>query len=141
MKNKVYLAGGLRSNWQKKVIEKFSEEFIFFNPMEHGLEKSSNEYTTWDLYFLNKSDILFGYMEHDNPSGYGLALEIGFAKAKGKTIILIDEKSPANKKFDRYFKIAHEASNVVFQSLDEGIEFLQRFSLKSLPSYLANKLA
>lgn len=141
MKNKIYLAGGLRSNWQKRVIEEFPDGFIFFNPREHGLEKSSTEYTTWDLHFLNQSDILFGYMEQDNPSGYGLALEIGFAKAQGKTIILVDEKSPANKRFDRYYKIAHEASNVVFKSLDEGIEFLKRFSHRGVPSYSVNELA
>lgn len=128
MRNKIYLAGGLRSNWQKKIIDSYEEEFVFFNPREHGLEKSSKEYATWDLHFLNQSDILFGYMERDNPSGYGLALEVGFAKSQGKTIILVDEKSKEDLDFKRYFKIIHEASNVIFPSLDEGIAFLKSFA-------------
>ncbi|WP_367390121.1 nucleoside 2-deoxyribosyltransferase domain-containing protein [Lewinella sp. LCG006] len=131
MKNKIYLAGGLRSDWQKKVIEAFDDEFIFFNPREHGLENNSREYTTWDLHFLGQSDILFGYMETDNPSGYGLALEVGFAKAQGKTIILVDEKSPKDSSFDRYYKMVHDTSNVVFYTLDQGIEYLKSFARSS----------
>jgi nucleoside 2-deoxyribosyltransferase len=128
MKNKVYLAGGLRSNWQEKVISLCSPDFIFFNPREHGLEKSSVEYTTWDLHHLKHSDILFGFMEIDNPSGYGLALEIGFANALGKTIILVDEKSQGGSPFQRYYKMVHDASHVVFPDLESGLNFLKSFA-------------
>ena len=35
---KVFLSGGFRSNWQKRVIEQLGDDFIFFNPREHGLD-------------------------------------------------------------------------------------------------------
>lgn len=128
MRPKVYLAGGFRSNWQKKVIDACDNAFIFFNPSEHGLEINPNHYTTWDLFHVKECNILFVYMEKTNPSGYGLSLEIGYAKALGKTIILVDEKSSTNQSFERYFKIVQVSSNVVFCSLNEGIKFLQSFS-------------
>lgn len=136
MTNKVYLAGGLRSNWQKQIIDSFEGQFIFFNPRDHGLEKSSTEYTTWDLHFLQQSDILFGFMEEENPSGYGLALEVGFAKAQGKTIILIDERSSKDARFERHYKMVHETANVVFFSFDEGVEFLKSFSRTNKPALI-----
>lgn len=127
MKPKVYLAGGFRSNWQKKVITNCDNAFIFFNPREHGLEKAVSMYTTWDLHHVKQSDILFGFMEKDNPSGYGLSLEVGYAKALSKTIILIDEKSKNDKTFERYFDIVRESSNIVLDSFEEGIEVLKKF--------------
>lgn len=128
MKNKVYLAGGLKSGWQDKVIDLFKDDFVFFNPLMHGLEGNSREYTTWDLHFLKQSDILFGYMEKDNPSGYGLALEIGFAKASNKTIILVDERSKEDLHLAKYYSMIHESCSVVFSSLEEGLRFLHTFS-------------
>lgn len=136
MKNRVYLAGGLRSNWQKQIIDSLEGQFIFFNPRDHGLEKSSKEYTTWDLHFLQQSEILFGFMEEDNPSGYGLALEVGFAKAQGKTIILVDERSSQDARFARHYKMVHETASVVFSSLGEGIEFLKSFSRANKPALI-----
>ena len=128
MRPKVYLAGGFRTNWQKKVIENCGDHiFTFFNPREHGLEKATAMYTTWDLHHVKQADILFGYMEHDNPSGYGLSLEVGFAKALSKTIILVDEKSKRNKKFSRYYGIVRESADIVVENFEEGLEVLRSF--------------
>jgi len=123
------LSGGFHSNWQKKVIDSCIGAFIFFNPREHGLEKSASMYTTWDLHHIKQSDIIFGYMEQNNPSGYGLSLEIGYANALSKTIILIDEKSKKDKKFERYFGIIRESSNIVLDNFEEGIEVLKSFQV------------
>lgn len=103
MKTKVYLAGGMNeSNWQKKVIETInSENFVFYNPREHSLTNST-EYTFWDLFYVKQSDILFAYMQSDNPSGIGLTLEVGYARALDKSIILVDERSKND-----IFKIRH----------------------------------
>ena len=133
MKLKVYLAGGMKSGWQDKVrrkiyaanSEKF-DRFEFFNPSTHGLT-DSKEYTTWDLFHVQHCDIVFAYMEEANLSGYGLALEIGFAKALGKTIILVEEKSKTDESFARKFAIVRESATVVFEELDKGIDFLKRF--------------
>jgi nucleoside 2-deoxyribosyltransferase len=128
-KAKVFLSGGFKSNWQSKVIQELGDNFIFFNPREHGLDKS-DLYTTWDIHFVRECDIIFAFMEESNPSGFGLAFELGIAYALNKTIILIDEKSLKNKDFSRYFKILYKPSGVVFDSLEEGINYLKKFNIQ-----------
>lgn len=127
-KAKVFLSGGFKSNWQSKVIEELNDQFIFFNPREHSLEHS-DLYTTWDIHFVKECDILFAYMEESNPSGYGLAFELGLAYSLNKTIILVDEKSKSEKTFARYFKILYKPSGVVLENLSDGIEYLKKFSI------------
>ncbi len=127
-KAKIFLSGGFKSNWQAKVIKPLNNKFIFFNPREHGLEHS-DFYTTWDIHFIKECDILFAYMEKTNPSGYGLAFELGAAYSLNKTIILVDEKSEGEPSFAKYFKILYKPSGVVLNNLSEGIEYLKKFSL------------
>lgn len=126
MKTKVYLAGGFHGDWQIQVKQHLIESFIFFDPKEHRLEDKT-QYTQWDLHHIAKSDILFGYMSKTNPSGYGLALEIGYARALNKMVILVDEKSAVDVVFDKYFAIAHKASSVTFDNLQDGIDYLKKF--------------
>lgn len=130
MNNKtiVYLAGGMQSGWQNVVIDRIRDRCVFFNPQDHMLS-NSKEYTTWDLHFVKQSDIIFAYLEKNNPSGFGLTLEIGFAKALNKTIILIDERSKIDPKFSNYFKIVRESANVVFEDFESGLSYLERFSI------------
>ncbi|WP_343670059.1 nucleoside 2-deoxyribosyltransferase domain-containing protein [Chitinophaga sp.] len=130
-KPKVFLSGGFKSNWQLTVIEQLNDQFIFFNPREHGLEHS-DFYTTWDIHFVKECDILFAYMEASNPSGYGLAFELGVAYSLNKTIILVDEKSKEDPMFAKYFKILNKPSGVVLNNLAEGIEYLEKFSLQNV---------
>ncbi len=125
-KPKVFLSGGLSSNWQAKVKSAIGNKAIFFNPREHGLEQT-DYYSTWDIHFVKECDIIFAYMEATNPSGYGLAFELGIAYALNKTIILVDEKSDIDPLFGRYFKIMHRPSGVVSKNLEEGIEYLKKF--------------
>ena len=127
METKVYLAGGMNpSNWQKKVITEIGKKgFVFYNPREHSLIESK-EYTFWDLYYVKQADILFAYMQKNNPSGIGLTLEVGYARAMDKPIILIDEKSKHDKLFADRFKIVRESSTIVFDNLNDGISFLKK---------------
>jgi len=124
-KQRVYLSGGFRSNWQDRLISELSDDFVFLNPRAHGLTDPS-EYWTWDVHFVRHCDILFAYMDNDNPSGYGLALEVGLALGLNKTIILVDDRSKHDPKFEMYFKIVHKSANVVLPSLEEGISFLRK---------------
>lgn len=128
-KTKVYLSGGFKSGWQETVIDKLKDKFIFFNPRNHDLLKP-DLYTAWDIHFVKECDIIFAFMESTNPSGYGLAFELGIAYAMNKTIILIDEKSISDENFSKYFKILHRPSNVVFANLEEGIKFLESFYIE-----------
>jgi nucleoside 2-deoxyribosyltransferase len=126
MKLKIYLAGGFGGTWQSDIVNELNDLFDFFNPKVHSL-KNPKEYTEWDLFYVDRCDILLGYMSSDNPSGYGLALEIGYAKAKNKLILLVDERSRDDQTFQRYFAICRNSSNVVFDSLSETIVYLKTF--------------
>lgn len=129
METKVYLAGGMnQSDWQKKVTNTVGKKgFVFYNPREHSLT-DSKEYTFWDLFYVKQSDILFAYMQKDNPSGIGLTLEVGYARALDKSIILVDEKSKHDKVFAERFKIVRESSTIVFDNLNDGIIFLKKIN-------------
>lgn len=114
------------NDWQSILINRCKEtSFIFFNPRNHMLDLSK-EYTIWDLFHVNHCDILFGYMEESNPSGLGLCLEIGYAKALNKLIILIDEKSISDSIFRKSFSIARESATIIFDSFDDGVSYLKK---------------
>jgi len=80
--------------------------------------KKPNVYTTWDLHGVATAEVIFAYMEKDNPSGYGLSLEIGYALGKGKLVIFVNEST------NKHLPIVEEASSVLFKSLEEGLYFL-----------------
>jgi len=130
MNKVIYLAGGMKSNWQDKVINSLNEPFRplfrFYDPSKHGLSEP-DQYTLWDLNGVEKSGVLLGYMEADNPSGYGLALEIGYAKALGKKIILVDERSTTDSVFQKRFDMARSCADVICNSLEDAILLLKSF--------------
>jgi len=126
-KPKVFLSGGFKSNWQQSLISELKDYFIFFNPREHGLN-DPDRYTTWDIHYVRECDIFFGYMESTNPSGYGLAFELGLAFAISKTIILVDERSVTDPVFGKYYRILYKPSGAVFNNLMDGIDFLKSFA-------------
>ena len=127
LKVKVFLSGRLDSNWREMVISQVPN-LEYLNPKKHQLE-APNQYAVWDLFHIERADILFGYMEKDNPSGYGLAGEVGYAKGLGKKTILVDEKSKIDAQFKEYFAIIREMSDSTFESLKDGIAFLKKFAL------------
>ena len=125
---KIYLAGGFSTNWQQIVANSFSDSdnVIFFNPREHGL-KHSGHYYFWDTLYLEKCDVVFAYLEESNPLALGLIFELGYARGLHKKVILIDEKSTKNDDYAKQFRFARESVDVVFETLDEGINFLKSF--------------
>ena len=130
MKTKVYLAGGFGGDWQNSVMQELGENFVFFNPKEHRLT-IEKQYTVWDLHYIRQCDILFGYLSSENPSGYGLCLEVGYARGINKTIILVDENSGGDEEFARYYRIVHATSSIQFSTLQDGIDYLKTFSASS----------
>ena len=89
-------------------------------------------YTAWDLWAVRECDIVFVYIEKDNPSGIGLALEVGYAKALGKTIIMVNEQQD-----NRYTHIIEQTADVVFTSFDDGVEFLRNLPHAPYKVYLS----
>lgn len=118
----VYLAGGFKSGWQAQVIEQLPG-LDFLDPSQHKIQDPA-EYTQWDLNAIRASDIVLGYMEPTNPGGYSLALEIGFAHALGKKVLLVDEINDPS--VSKYFEMVRQCSGRVFATLDQAIDHLRK---------------
>lgn len=122
----LYLAGGSHSNWQKHFWKEFEGLLIIYDPSLHDLH-NAKEYTSWDLLHIKRADIVVAVMESSNPSGYGLALEIGYAHALGKTILLIDSRSPNDESFRRYFDMARCCATIEFHNVESALAYLKKF--------------
>lgn len=117
---KIYLAGGFRSGWQQKVIISLSGH-EFLDPSAHGI-KDPIAYTRWDLDAIRSTDAVMAYMERDNPAGYSLALEVSFAHALGKKVILIEEHADPQR--EKYFAMVRAVSDLHFPSIETAIDYL-----------------
>lgn len=117
----VYLSGGMTSGWQDEVKKRVSQ-VRFLDPRDHGLN-APDRYVMWDLAAVSECDIVFAYMESDNPSGIGLAAELGFAKAQGKLIIFVDSK------YGKHFDFIRAMSDVIVKRLEDGIAYLSKLAM------------
>lgn len=115
---KIYLAGGFHSGWQDRVIAACPQHQFFDPRVTRGLDPP--RYTFVDIMCICLSDVVLAYMEVSNPSGIGLAFEVGYAMGLQKPVILICEKE------DRYFMIVKEAVTVEVPTLKDAIEVLNR---------------
>ena len=100
MRKKVYLCGGFRSGWQRKVIQALVDFPVeWFNPAD---QKLGEKYLPLELYSpldeikIRECDIVFAYLEASNPVIINIALELGFAKGLGKNTVLVNEWTEAN---------------------------------------------
>lgn len=115
----IYLAGGMKSQWQDRVIAALPQ-YGFRDPRTHGLE-NEKDYTEWDLRAIRDSSIVLAYMDSANPSGFGLSLEVGYAKALGRTIFYVCEDATERQ---RFFGMVRSCATCIFSSLDDAIEAL-----------------
>ena len=118
----IYLAGGMGSNWRYGFIQN-SNKWKIYDPCKHNLEDPKN-YTSWDLKAVEKSDIVLGYIEKENLSGYGLCVEIGYGKALCKTIIWVEEDK--NDDRNKYFAICRELADYIFYDINKAFEFINK---------------
>ena len=123
----LYLAGGFRSGWQDWVAVAWRGRLI--DPRRHR-HRRTDSYTLWDLEAIRASDWLLAYLEDTNPGGYALALEVGFAKALGKRIILVDEKSAVDEVAARYLAMVRATADLTFENLEEAVQFLASWDVE-----------
>lgn len=116
---KIYLAGGMKSEWQDRVIAAHPD-IDFMDPRTHGLA-DEEDYTRWDLNAIRSSGLVFAYMDADNPSGFGLNLEVGYAYALGIPVWYACEDRTDRQ---RRFGMVRACSARIFDSLDSAIEAL-----------------
>jgi Nucleoside 2-deoxyribosyltransferase len=125
----VYLSGGQRSGWQQEVRAEVPQ-LDYLDPSAHHIEQA-DAYTAWDLAAVRACDLVFAYLEITNPSGYGLSVEIGYARALGKVVVLVDEKSESDPRLERRLRIVRATASVVFFSFADGVDYLR--DLAGLP--------
>lgn len=111
---KIYCAGGMKSGWAKKVTE-ILPHCTVFDPASHGLT-DERDYTAWDLARVAESDVVLAFMESDNPSGIGMALEVGYAKALKKQILFVDNGVPRHR-----FGMVRVCADRVFTNLFDAL--------------------
>ncbi len=121
---KIYLAGGLKnSDWRETVKMMVDYPYVeYLDPNDHELRITS-QYTNMDLHMIDNSNMVFGYLEKDNPSGYNTLFELGYAVGKGIPIIFINEKPD----WDRYVGMITETSLFYTHVIEEGILFLNKY--------------
>ena len=124
MKNKmtVYLAGGMHSDWQSKLITQCNGMFNFMDPRENraGRVMTAYEYVYWDVNRMDHSDIFFLYLEKGNPGGHASMVEAGYMIGQGKSGIFVNEQHD-----NRYTTFLETMPRVLVQpSFDLAVEFL-----------------
>ena len=115
---RVYLAGGMKSGWQDKVIAAVPGP-QFFDPRNHGLESAPELYTMWDLQRVLAADLIFAYLEESNTGAFGIGVEAGAAFTKGTPVILVDELPDMPR-----FGMLRSIATATLADLDEGIDVL-----------------
>jgi nucleoside 2-deoxyribosyltransferase len=138
---KVYLAGGFARegeiDWRDDIHRNFgnifwSERVYFYDPFlkerdvkYKDLMIPNRNYWVWDKYAIKDSGIFFCYLQKANP-GIGLYLELGYAYALGKTVILVIEEGNGSEAIpDRYREECMAFADATFYKLEDGIKFLE----------------
>jgi|GEM_PF-1346211 len=134
----VYLAGGMKGDWQDKVMEEckdlLNEGVVeFFDPRKNP--KEPEKYRAADKEGWEKADIIFGYAESSNPALFAMCIELtGGYYNKAWTIFVDDlkpesmetpEKIENEKKRQRYLSFVETVTHKKATSLPEGISILK----------------
>lgn len=119
----VYLAGGMKSGWQDRVIEAcHDKDVVFFGPRSHGCTNEA-EYTAWDLKHARNADTVFAYLEMDNPSGFGLMLELGYCTDAAHHNIFVED---ANEPRTHQCGMARTVAQENYVGFNNGVRALRR---------------
>jgi SAM-dependent methyltransferase len=113
---RVFLSGDTRGEWQSVLMNRFPTH-EFFDPRTLS-EEPPSVMARKELEWIDQADIIFAYLNKENPYGFGTSFEIGYSVATRKAIIYVDEKQVSSSKW-----IA-EHPVLAFDSLDAGVEKL-----------------
>lgn len=130
---RIYLSGGLESDWRDKVKGEVPN-IEFLSPKPLGIFQKQDEWWTYDKILMQMADAIFAYIEPGIWVPVGLLIEIGEMHGLGKPVILVNERyyngirkegeSPENQ-LTRYLECVKSFADVLFASLDDGIEYLK----------------
>lgn len=114
---RIYLAGGFHTRWQDR-IKKAAPQHEYFDPSQDADQRFAYRWTQQEIGAVRNCDMVFAYFEKDNPSGLGLAKEIGWATILDKPVIYIDEH-------DRINAFLCACSSRVYAKLEPAIEYIK----------------
>ena len=114
---KIYLAGGLKSGWQGVVKERITNH-TFFDPSRDTDQSAAYKWTQTEIEAMKTCNLVLAYYEVDNPSGLGLATEIGWANILNIPVWYVDEH-------DRLNAFLCACSQRVYAGFNKAIEDLR----------------
>jgi len=133
---KIYLAGDIakEDRWRPKVmkaLEGLPVEWLSpIDQIDYGyyrLKKEHEENKVFlfaDYMKIDRADIVFAYLRRCDSRHSGTSAEIGYARAKGKFIIYINDMP----KTEAYlYEFVQRTADIAFTKLRDGIEFLKDF--------------
>lgn len=129
----VYLAGGFKTDWANDVIVN-CPSIKFINPKDKEYKNGERismdvqEYGLWDIHYIRQCEIVFVYVQNNNPSCIGLSCEAGYAKGLGKTVISVIEPNNQYIK-DSYLSFIGVVSDIVFTDIEHAIQYLKSYQL------------
>ncbi|MBU6142004.1 hypothetical protein KGO95_02715 [Patescibacteria group bacterium] len=137
----VYLAGGMRSNWQDFVKETckdlFDEKIVTWNDPRDNKTSDPEAYGPMDRMRCDHASITFGYAEKDNPLPFPLFMEMGYALGQNKPVIFVNEIPMGDRRYRPFlFAKVFGCRNLMMETeLGQGIRDLRML----LTSYAARQ--
>jgi len=133
----VYLAGDLSEDrWRLKVAKACEGEGLnvkFLSPIDgidyrySALKKanlSNRVFLHCDYKKIDEADVVFAYVRSCKSRHSGTSAEIGYARAKGKLILYVNDMG----KTERYlYEFIERSADEVFDTLSQGINYLQDY--------------
>lgn len=133
---KVYLAGDIakEDRWRPKVLKACHGLAVeFLSPIDtidyrYKYLKDANEsnrvFVYCDYKKIDMADIVFAYIRRSKSKHSGTSAEMGYAKAKGKLILYVNDMP----KTERYlFEFVERTADEVFDTLAKGISYLKEY--------------
>lgn len=121
---KIYLAGGFHSGWQD-VVKKEASQHQYFDPRIDADQRFAYRWTQQEIDGVKWCDLMFAYFEKTNPSGMGLAKEIGWATILDIPVWYVDEH-------DRINAFLCACSQRVYSSFSKAVDDLKTYGNKTL---------
>jgi len=136
---KVYLAGDISTDrWRLRVIEACKDlDIEFLSPIDNvsysyqsliAVHKVKQVFHFADQMKVDKADIVLAFVKDGSPSLFsGTSWELGYAKAKGKVTILINDMKPS---LACKYELIKRMADIYCTSLEEGIDLLRELAFE-----------
>jgi len=114
----VFLSGGTHNAWHDVVKAAFPDHYFFDPRTLASLDMRTIAET--ERRWLDECDVIFFYLERDNPSGLGSAFEVGYCVANSRPVIFVDERRNSHTEW-----LGIHCDHVAFD-LDTGLDLLRK---------------